>query len=225
LNYEKQNSLFRAGNSNENHLSTGDCHFNTAGKLAAHRKSLHGKDMNEIMAMGTRIKTEKISYKSWQKNFGKSVQMRAPSMLISNLKRKAENVGGYLIEFPTHSTKLSQMCHICGNTVKKPLSQRWHICCGIEMQRDLYSAFLSKCVDVKSTSLDIARARLLWPGLEPVLSAAVSRVIQSANGGKILPASFGLGRRLSGSSVKPEVTITEAVDAVINEDESHREVI
>ena len=44
-----------------------------------------------------------------------------------------------------------------------------------EMQRDLYSAFLSKCVDVKSNSLDIARARLLWPGLEPVLSEAVSR--------------------------------------------------
>jgi len=196
-------------------------------KLAAHRKSLHGKDINEIIAMGMRIKTEKISYKSWQKNFGKSVLMRAPSMFISNLKRKAENAGGYLKEFPTNITKLSQVCHICQNAVKKPLSQRWHICCGIEMQRDLYSAFLSKCVDVKSNSLDVARAKILWPGLEPVLSEAVSRVIQSANGGKILPASFGVGRRLSGSSVKPETTITEAVDDVIriNEDESHREVI
>jgi hypothetical protein len=99
------------------------------------------------------------------------------------------------------------------------------MCCGIEIQRDLYSAFLSKCVDVKSNSLDIARARLLWPGLEPVLSAAVSRVIQSANGGKMVPVSFGVGQRQSGSSVKSEATITEAVDAVINEDESHREVI
>jgi len=54
-----------------------------------------------------------------------------------------------------------------------------------------------------------------------------SRVIQSANGGKILPTSFGVGRRLSGSPVKPEATMTEAVDAVIriNENESHREVI
>jgi len=41
------------------------------------------------------------------------------------------------------------------------LYQRWHVCYGIEMQRDLYSAFLAKCVDVKSNSLDIARARLL----------------------------------------------------------------
>jgi len=95
------------------------------------------------------------------------------------------------------------------------------------MQRDLYSAFLSKCIDVSTGSLDIARAKLLWPGLEPVLNEAVSRAYQSANGGKILPASFGVGRRLSGSPVKPEATITEAVDAVIriNEDESHREVI
>ncbi len=194
-------------------------------ELAAHRKSLHGKDINDIIALGTRINTEQIPYKAWQKNFGKSVQVRAPSIFMSRLKRKAENAGGYLIEFPTNTTKLSQICHICGNMVKKPLSQRWHICCGIEMQRDLYSAFLSKCV--VNGSLDIARARILWSGLEPVLSEVMSRVIQSANGGKIVPASFGVGRRQSGSPVKPEATITEAVDDVIrkDEDESHREVI
>jgi len=195
-------------------------------KLAAHRKSLHGSDQNHIIAQGIFIKAENIPYRALQKLYGKSVQMRAPSMFMSSLKRKAENAGGYLIEFPTNSTKLSQVCHICGNTVKKPLSQRWHICCGLEMQRDLYSAFLSKCVDVNTSSLDIARARMLWPGLEPVLSEAMSRVIQSANDGKIVPASFGVGRRQSRSPVKPEATITEAVDDVIRiNDESHREVI
>jgi putative transposase len=211
-------------------------HYNTTSsegaeldrKLAAHRKSIHVRDINEIISMGTSIKTEKIPYRAWQKNFGKSVQERAPSMFMSNLKRKAENAGGCFDDFPTQSTKLSQICHICGKTVKKALSQRWHICCGIKMQRDLYSAFLAKCVDVNTGSLDIARARMHWPGLEPVLSAAMSRVYQSANEGKIIPASFGIvGRRQSGSPIKPEVTITEAVDDVIrpNEDESHREVI
>ena len=148
-------------------------------------------------------------------------------MFKGSLKQKAENAVGYLNEFPTNSTKLYQMCHICGEAVKKPLSQRWHICFGIKMHSDLYSAFLSKCVNVKNNFLDIARAKLLWPGLEPVLSAAVSRVIQSANGGKIVPASFGVGPRQSRSPVKPETTITEAEDAVIrkDEDESHREVI
>ncbi|HYN44650.1 MAG TPA: transposase [Candidatus Limnocylindrales bacterium] len=136
-------------------------------KLVAHRKSLHGKDSNEIIAMGTRIKTEKIPYISWQKNFGKSVLMRAPSMFIRNLKRKAENAGGYLNEFPTNSTKLSQVCHICGNVVKKPLSQRWHICCGIEMQRDLYSSFLSKCIDVSTGSHSQSKVALARSGTSP----------------------------------------------------------
>jgi putative transposase len=147
---------------------------------------------------------------------------------MSGLKRKAENAGGCLNLFPTQTTRLSQICHICGKYVKKPLSQRWHICCDIEMQRDLYSAFLSKCVDVSTGSLDIARAKTLWPGLEPVLREAISRAYQSANGWRIIPASFGIGnRRQSGSPVKPEETVTEAADAVvrINEDESRREVI
>jgi len=196
--------------------------------LAAHRKSLHGRDINNIIAIGTIIKTEKISYKAWQKLYGKSVLMRAPSMFMSSLKRKAENAGGSFEEIPTRTTKLSQMCHICEEAVKKPLSQRWHICCGIEMQRDLYSAFLAKCVVNKS--LDIAKAKQLWPGLEPVLSAAVSRVKQSANG-RTVPASFGLygSQRQSRSPVKPEETITKAVDAVLRdtfyEEESRREVV
>ncbi len=202
-------------------------------KLAAHRKSLHGKDINKIITMGTRINTEKIPYRVWQKIFGKSVMVRAPSMFMSRLKIKAENAGGYLNEFPTQSTKLSQMCHVCSEAVKKPLSQRWHICCGIKMQRDVYSAFLAKCVDVNTNTLDLARARLLWPGLEPVLSEAMSGVKQSANSGIIVPASFGLNQkgnqRQSRSSVKPEATITKAMDDVlrdnINEEESHEEVI
>lgn len=201
-------------------------------KLAAHRKSLHGRDINNILAIGTTIKTEKIPYKAWQKIYGKSVLMRAPSMFMSNLKRKAENAGGSFNDFPTNTTKLSQTCHICGKSVKKPLSQRWHRCCGIEMQRDLYSAFLAKCVEYNDKTdtyaLDFVKAKQLWPGLEPVLSAAVSRVKQSANG-RNLPTSFGVGQRQSGSPVKPEATMTEAVDAVIRgttyEDESHREVI
>ncbi|TAN40689.1 MAG: hypothetical protein EPN24_04435 [Candidatus Methanoperedens sp.] len=197
-------------------------------KTAAHRKSLHGHEQNIILAQGTVIKAEKVSIRAWQKIFGKSVSIRAPSMFMSGLKRKAENAGGHFYDFPTNTTRLSQICHICGEAVKKPLSQRWHTCCGIDMQRDLYSAFLAKCVDVNTCSLDIARARMLWQGLEPVLREAVSRVIQSANGGKIFPSSFGVGRRQSGSPVKPEETVTEAADDVVRgtsyEDESRREV-
>src|SRR5207245_5890479 len=45
----------------------------TERKLAEHRKSLHGELAHEIVALGNTIQLEKISYKAWQKNFGKSV--------------------------------------------------------------------------------------------------------------------------------------------------------
>lgn len=149
--------------------------------LAAHRKSLHGKDINEILTQGIYLKSEKLSYKSFQKLWGKSIMVRAPSMFMNSLKRKAENAGGFLKEFPTKTTKLSQACHICGEYHKKSLDQRWHTCCGLHVQRDLYSAFLAKCVDIEKDSLDIERARKLFPSLEPILSEAVSRVKQTWN--------------------------------------------
>ena len=194
--------------------------------LAAHRKSLHGKDINEIIAMGTRIKTENVSYKSWQKRYGRSIGMRAPSMFMDSLKRKAENAGGYFFEIPTQTTKLSQTCHICEQAVKKTLSKRWQICCGIRMQRDLYSAFLAKCVDKETSALDFARAKDLWQGMESILSEAISRAKETAIG-KVCPASFGFTgiQSQSGSLVNPVRIISEAMDAVILPDESHRELI
>ena len=194
--------------------------------LAAHRKSLHGKDINEIIAIGTQIKTENVSYKGWQKRYGRSIGMRAPSMFMNSLKRKAENAGGYLLEFPTQTTKLSQTCHICEEAVKKRLSKRWHICCGIRMQRDLYSAYLAKCVGTDTSALDFARAKDLWQGMESILSEAISRAKETAIG-KVCPASFGLMgiQSQSGSLVNPVRIISEAMDAVILPDESHRELI
>ncbi|NMG83029.1 MAG: hypothetical protein GIS02_02350 [Methanosarcinales archaeon] len=82
---------------------------------------------------------------------------------------------------------------------------------------------------MNTNTLDLARARMLWPGLEPVLSEAILRVNQSTSSGNC-PASFGLrNQRQSGSPVKPAASITEAMDVVIRdtiyEDESHGEVI
>ena len=118
-------------------------------KLAAHRKSLHGRKVHEIIAVGKTIILEKISYKAWQKQFGKSVGLRAPGMFVDHLRRTVASTGGTLMEIPTRQAKLSQFCHGCGKCVKKPLSQRWHHCaCGVgPVQRDLYSAFLASTLD------------------------------------------------------------------------------
>ena len=165
-------------------------------RLAAHRKSLHGQLVHQIVRVGNTIITEKISYKSWQKRYGKSVGLRAPGMLIAHMKRTVASTGGTLHEVPTRSTKLSQYCHGCGKTVKKPLSQRLHQCpCGIgPVQRDLYSAFLAAYLDLAKHLPLCAQYVVPWEGAEARLKAAHERVIQRANEGQVLPRSMGIPR-------------------------------
>jgi hypothetical protein len=91
-------------------------------KLAAHRKSLHGRLVHQVVAVGNTVVTEKLSYKGWQKRYGRSVGLRAPGMFIELLRRTVASTGGTLHEIPTRSTKLSQYCHGCGHSTQKPLS-------------------------------------------------------------------------------------------------------
>jgi hypothetical protein len=56
-------------------------------RLSAHRKSLHGQKIHEIVAIGNAVILEKISYKAWQKQYGRSVGLRAPGMFIQMLRR------------------------------------------------------------------------------------------------------------------------------------------
>jgi hypothetical protein len=173
---------------------------NTECKLAAHRKSLHGQKVHAIVAVGNTIILEKISYKGWQKQYGKSVRLRAPGMFISLLKRTVASTGGTLTEISTRTTKLSQFCHGCGKFVKKPLSQRWHKCpCGIgPVQRDLYSAFLVAYLDPADPTPSCAHYLGYWEGAgvggEARLRAAHERLEQRANEGQLLPRSFGISR-------------------------------
>ena len=121
---------------------------NAERRMAAHRKSLQGELVNKVLSLGKHVNIEKLSYRAFQKMFGRSVGKRAPGMFVSQLKQKAENAGGYVNEFPTRDTKLSQRC-VCGRIKKKPLSQRMHSCeCGVTAQRDLFSAYLARHVDV-----------------------------------------------------------------------------
>ena len=185
-------------------------------KQAAYRKSLHGRMANRVLRMGDTVQLEKLSYRAFQRRFGRSVGMRAPGTFVRCLKRKAESAGASVVEFPTRTTRLSQTCHGCGTVAKKPLSQRWHVCdCGIVAQRDLYSAFLAMCVE--GERLDAGRAREAWPGVDALLQAALSRIEQPANG-RPLPSSFGLRKRTaqrqSRSPVKASVNAVEIRDVV-----------
>ena len=167
-------------------------------KLAAHRKSLHGRLVHEIVATGNTVITEKLSYRAWQKQFGKSVGLRAPGMFMELLRRTVASTGGTLLEVPTHRTKLSQFCHGCGQFVPKRLWQRWHECpCGIgSIQRDLYSAFLAAYLDPADPFPSCARQRYAacWEGREPGLRAAYEHLLQRAREGQAVPRSVGIPR-------------------------------
>ncbi len=171
----------------------------TIRKLAAHRKSLHGQLVNHVFSLGNEVNLEKLSYRAFQKMFGKSVGMRAPGMFVSMLKRKAVSAGVSVSEFPTRTTKLSQVC-LCGQVKKKSLSERWHICdCGVVAQRDLFSAFLASCVESERLNAELAQE--LWSsGMDACLRAALSEA-KPAMGGDF-PATFGLNRSRSGSPVE-----------------------
>jgi len=165
-------------------------------KLAAQRKSLHGRLVNEIVRVGNRIYLEKASYKGWQKRYGKSVGLRAPGMLVEHLKRTVASTGGILTEVPTRTTKLSQYCHGCRTYTKKPLSQRWHHCpCGIgPVQRDLYSAFLAAYLDPPDHLPSSAQYGVYWESAEARLQAALEVIYQRAKEGQVMPRSMGIPR-------------------------------
>ena len=152
-------------------------------RLAAERKRSHGQLANRILAQGKTVKTEKLSYRSFQKCFGRSVKVRAPGMLVSTLARKAKAAGGELVEVTTWNTRLSQFDHTTNTYTKKPLSQREHVfgdAITAPVQRDLYSAFLVFCCI--ANILDIRQVQKAWPSAEPLLRQAMSRFSQSASG-------------------------------------------
>ncbi|HYB02497.1 MAG TPA: transposase, partial [Ktedonobacteraceae bacterium] len=62
-------------------------HAEASRKLAAHRKSLHGNLAHSIAKVGNTIKIENASFKGWQKQYGRSMGLRAPGMFVAHLAR------------------------------------------------------------------------------------------------------------------------------------------
>lgn len=155
-------------------------------QLAATRKKEHGELAHNILGLGNLIQTETLSYKAFQKMYGRSVKVRAPGMFIERLTRKAESAGGKLIELNTRSLRMSQYDHVSDSCTKKPLSQRWHRLGGssdanVIVQRDCYSAFLAK----HATEDGHSSSRLAegWAVAEPLLErAGLCRLHESTSG-------------------------------------------
>jgi hypothetical protein len=120
--------------------------------LAERRRRDHGRLGNHILAQGNVIQAETLSYKAFQKTYGRSVKVRAPGSLVTQLARKAESAGGKLVGLDTWKLRLSQFDHTTATFQKKALGERWHLLgdgSGM-VQRDIYSAFLAKQVCVSA---------------------------------------------------------------------------
>ena len=109
-------------------------------------------------------------------------------MFVETLRRKAENTGGKLEDINTYRTKLSQVCY-CGRCEKKTRGKRWQKCpCGVEAQRDLFSAYLVCFVEKDTLIAD--QAQKAWSGMDIVLRTAMSELKRSIRGP--VPSSLGL---------------------------------
>lgn len=153
--------------------------------LAVGRKRDHGELANKILGLGNQIQTEKLSYKGFQKNFGRSAKVRASGMFVSTLIRKAESAGGRVVELNTQKLKMSQYDHQTGVCTKKPLSQRWHDLgtAGVLVQRDCYSAFLAKnAIENKHKPSQLEET---WAAAKPLLRRAGLCVEQSESGTRL----------------------------------------
>ncbi len=202
-------------NSSKTYLKVRNSKANLERKLAAHRKSLHGELVNDILRMGNVIQLEKLSYKAFQKLFGLSVGKRAPGMFVSLLISKAERAGGKVVEIPTYNTKLSQTCQ-CGRVKKKKLSERVHQCeCGVVAQRDLYSALLAKYIDPDTFVLQVSQLIEDWQSAELRLWAAwrTATDIQPATG-RTCPSSFGRCPEVERVATEVLTKISKSQDAV-----------
>ncbi|MFK3988151.1 hypothetical protein [Exiguobacterium mexicanum] len=129
-------------------------------KQAAVRKYQHECLANEIVTMGDKIYVETMNFLDLakrkknttvnertdsfikKKRFGKSIANRSPAMLLEIINRKLQYHGNSLIKIHTHLAKASQYNHLNKTFTKKELSQRWNDFNGVQVQRDLYSAFL-----------------------------------------------------------------------------------
>ena len=162
-------------------------------KLAATRKRSHGQLAHRVLGMGSAFHLEHLSYRAWQKTYGKSVQRCAPGMFVERLSRLAAFAGGTVVSINAARARLSQTCH-CSRVKKKARSQRWHVCpCGTSAQRDLFSAYLARFVHPE-TSLQGAGSGargLAGVGAHPCRRRTSRPSETNPACGRRLPAAFG----------------------------------
>jgi putative transposase len=96
-------------------------------RLASERKRAHGELANRILGQGTEIHLEKLSYRSFQRQWGKTVKVRAPGAFVDMLSRKVKAAGGTLININTFKNRLKPVRSHHGRIRQKAAKSAWKI--------------------------------------------------------------------------------------------------
>lgn len=141
-------------------------------RAAETRKRDHGALINSIFEQAGTVNLETISYRSYQRNFGRSAQRQASGLFVQRLKRKAESAALTVNELDTRKLRMSQYDHRTQTYTRKPLQQRWHSLGGSDtlVSRDIYSALLACCV--KNGEHDPVSIERCWQAVEHQLKSA-----------------------------------------------------
>jgi transposase len=114
------------------------------------RKQLHNNLIHWMMGLGDTFHFEKIDYRTWARGLNKTQRKNmglfSPGLFISLLKYSVLKYKLKIDEFSTYSTACSKTC-ICGNKHNK--KDDLYVCpkCGLEMDRDMKSAYLGLWVE------------------------------------------------------------------------------
>ena len=129
-------------------------------KITIKRKQEHEMLANKILASGTDIRVESMSFKGLQKRsknitrksngrinskkrFGKTIQSRAPAMLLSILNRKLGYIDSSIKKVNTAKVKASQYNPLTKTYQRKELKDRMiQLKDGTIVQRDMLSAYI-----------------------------------------------------------------------------------
>ena len=176
-------------------------------KQACVRKQSHEKLANHILTLGDRILVETMQFQGLQKRaknttinkngkinkkkrFGKSLANKAPAMLIEIINRKLKYNGLEILKINTQKVKASQYNHFIDDYNKKELSDRWNE--SIEIQRDIYSAFLIMNVNDDLETINKQLCNDTYDNFKILHDEEVNRLKQlKANGYKLI-SSMGI---------------------------------
>ena len=171
------------------------------------RKQSHEKLANYIISLGDEFYVENMNYKGLQKRskkttkdkygkfnkkkrFGKSLANKAPAMLIEIINRKLKYFDKEINKINTYKVKASQYNHITNEYNKKELKDRWNK--DLEIQRDLYSAFLIMNVNDSLDKIDRNKCFETFDNFKELHDKEIKRLKQLKLNGNKLISSMGV---------------------------------